>query len=139
VKIKRSDLRGLALMRLKESQLLLKGGYWSGAYYLAGYAVECALKACIAKATERYEFPDKRRVDKSYTHKFEDLLGVAGLARQLGNAENPDTRLASNWALVKQWSPEARYELHSETDATALLEAVQNRKDGILSWLKKHW
>ncbi len=139
MKIKRQDLRELAALRLREAQLLLSGGCWSGAYYLAGYTVECAIKACIARGTERYEFPDKRRVDKSYTHKLEDLLGVAGLARQLREAAAPNTRLASNWALVKEWTEEARYELHSETDATALLEAIQNRKDGVLSWLKKHW
>jgi len=45
-----------------------------GAYYLAGYAVECALKACIAKKTQRHEFPDKRRVDASHTHNLIQLL-----------------------------------------------------------------
>jgi HEPN domain-containing protein len=139
VKIKRQDLRGLAMLRLREAQSLLRGGYWSGAYYLAGYAVECAIKACRAKGTERYEFPDKRRVDRSYTHKLDDLLGVAGLAPQLREAELADERLASNWSLVTEWTEEARYKLHSETDATAFLEAVQNRKDGVLSWLKQHW
>ncbi len=127
------------MLRLREAQSLLRGGYWSGAYYLAGYAVECAIKACIAKGTERYEFPDKRRVDRSYTHKLEDLLGVAGLAQQLRDVEGHDKPLASNWALVKEWNEEARYKVHSEADAVALLEAIQNRKDGVLSWLKKHW
>ena len=127
------------MLRLREARLLLNGGYWSGAYYLAGYAVESALKACIARGTERYEFPDKRRVYKSYTHKLEDLLGVAGLARQFRETQDPDKQLASNWALVQKWTEEARYQLHSETDATELLEAVQNRKDGVLAWLKKYW
>jgi len=40
---------------------LLRLGLFDGAYYLAGYAVECALKACIAKGTQRFEFPDKRK------------------------------------------------------------------------------
>jgi HEPN domain-containing protein len=62
VKLKRRDLRELALLRLKEAQVLFANGCWSGAYYLAGYAVECALKACIAKGTERHEFPDLKRV-----------------------------------------------------------------------------
>lgn len=139
MKLKRRDLRELAALRLREAQSLHRSGFWSGAYYLAGYAVECSLKACIARRTERHEFPDKRRADKSYTHKLEDLLGVAGLAPQLQEAKLADERLASNWRLVTEWSEEARYKLHSETDATAFLEAVQNRKDGVLSWLKKHW
>lgn len=53
--MKRQDLRELALLRLKEAQVLFANGCWSGAYYLAGYAIECALKACIAKKTERFE------------------------------------------------------------------------------------
>jgi hypothetical protein len=35
-------------------------------YYLAGYPVEFALKACIAKSTERHDFPDKRRANQSH-------------------------------------------------------------------------
>ena len=44
-----------------------------GAYYLAGYAIECALKACIAKATRRYDFPDRKKVDASHTHDLREL------------------------------------------------------------------
>jgi hypothetical protein len=41
----RSDLQQLTEMRIRESGILLTGAESSGAYYLAGYAVECALKA----------------------------------------------------------------------------------------------
>jgi HEPN domain-containing protein len=64
---------------LKEAKALLDAGLPDGAYYLAGYAVECALKACIAKSTLRYDFPDKTTVDKSYTHSLTQLVGVANL------------------------------------------------------------
>lgn len=56
----RKGLQELSNVRLKEAKALLKVGMADGAYYLAGYAVECALKACIAKETRRYDFPDKR-------------------------------------------------------------------------------
>jgi HEPN domain-containing protein len=55
----RKDLRALSRVRLSEARALFKAGLPDGAYYLAGYAVECALKACIAKETQRYEFPEK--------------------------------------------------------------------------------
>ena len=55
----RNDFQRLALLRVKESRALLQRGFYKGAYYLSGYAVECALKACIAKKTQRHEFPDK--------------------------------------------------------------------------------
>lgn len=45
----RSDFQDLAQIRLAEAAALLQAERFDGAYYLAGYAVECALKACIAK------------------------------------------------------------------------------------------
>ena len=73
----RKDLRALSRVRLSEARALLNAGLPDGAYYLAGYVVECALKACIAKETQRYEFPEKKRVDASYTHNLKELVRVA--------------------------------------------------------------
>ena len=75
----RKDLQELSKVRLREAQALLRTGVADGAYYLAGYAVECALKACIAKGTQKYEFPDKKRVDSSYSHNLDVLVKLAGL------------------------------------------------------------
>jgi HEPN domain-containing protein len=137
--LKRQDLRELALLRLKEAQVLFANGCWSGAYYLAGYAIECALKACIAKRTERYEFPEKERVNRSYTHRLIPLLQVADLEKPLREAERNHPQLAKNWLFVTEWSEEARYEQHSEADAATLLNAIRDRQDGVLPWLKKKW
>jgi HEPN domain-containing protein len=137
--LKRQDFRELALLRLKEAEVLFANGCWAGAYYLAGYAVECALKACIAKRTERHEFPDLKRIKSSYTHDLVELLRVADLNGPLREATQSDSQFALNWLSVEQWSVEARYERRSESDAKALLEAVQNRRYGVLPWLKKHW
>jgi len=51
----RTELQRLSRIRIKEAKFLLDGGCYNGAYYLAGYAVECALKACIAKQTHRHD------------------------------------------------------------------------------------
>ena len=75
----RRDLQELSKVRLKEARALMKLGLYDGAYYLAGYAVECALKACIAKDTRRHQFPDKKRVDLSHSHDLLQLIRVAGL------------------------------------------------------------
>lgn len=48
----RKDFQDLAMVRVREAEMLLAAGLFDGAYYLAGLAVECALKACIAKATQ---------------------------------------------------------------------------------------
>jgi len=42
-------LQKLAEVRLKDAQALLGRKRWSGAYYLSGYVIECALKACLLK------------------------------------------------------------------------------------------
>jgi len=53
----RLDLQQLAWERSGDAQELLAAGRWSGAYYLCGYAVECGLKACIAKLSRLHDFP----------------------------------------------------------------------------------
>jgi HEPN domain-containing protein len=58
--VTRKELEALSRIRLREAEALARLGMSDGAYYLAGYCVECALKACIAKATQRQEFPDKK-------------------------------------------------------------------------------
>jgi HEPN domain-containing protein len=52
----RTDLQILAEDRLKDAEVLLAKGRFAAAYYLAGYAVECGLKACIAKLTKAEDF-----------------------------------------------------------------------------------
>jgi hypothetical protein len=57
--VNRTDFQELADVRIGEAEVLVAQGKWDGAYYLAGYAVECALKACIAKLTNLHDFPPK--------------------------------------------------------------------------------
>lgn len=53
----RREFRELTTLRLAEARALLDAGLPDGAYYLAGYAVECALKACISRQTRQHDFP----------------------------------------------------------------------------------
>ena len=39
----RADLQAMAEERVKDAKALLDGGRWEFAYYVSGYAVECAL------------------------------------------------------------------------------------------------
>jgi len=137
--VTRRDLRGLALIRLKEAKVLLRNGYYDGAYYLSGYCIECALKACIAKRTCRYEFPDKKTANASHTHRLEDLLRVAQLAAALGEEVGKNRIFEANWNLVKDWSEQSRYKKHTQREAEALLSAVGDKKVGVLKRIKPHW
>jgi hypothetical protein len=91
-----------------EAKALLKVGMADGAYYLAGYAVECASKACISKGTKRYEFPDKERAVSSYSHKLQDLVKVAGLEQALAGLVRTSPEFRTNWEAVKSWTEQSR-------------------------------
>ena len=134
----RSDFQQLAKLRLREAKLLLQANAPDGAYYLAGYAVECALKACISKQTLRHDFPDLKRARDSYTHNAKALVLVAGLKSPFEEVMR-QSEFATRWEIVIQWSEESRYSSHSQREAFDLIDAIENRRHGILQWLKKHY
>jgi HEPN domain-containing protein len=133
--VNRKDLQFLAHTRLAEAKALLEAGHPDGAYYLAGYAVECALKACIARGTQRYEFPDKKSVDASHTHNLRDLIKIANLELVHLEEAKRDSAFRSNWDLVQQWSEHSRYRRHDSGLAKALVEAIGDRKHGVMVWI----
>jgi HEPN domain-containing protein len=137
--VNRKDLQLLARTRLAEAKALMGAGFPDGAYYLAGYAVECALKACIARGTERHDFPDKKSVDASYTHNLKDLVKVANLEMARSQEAGSDPVFGRYWDLVQQWSEQSRYRRHSSGLAQALVEAVGDRKHEVIAWIRRHW
>ena len=135
----RRDLRRLARIRLKEARILLNANCFDGAYYLSGYAVECALKACIAKTTKRSEFPDLEKVKGSYTHKFTELVKLARLQATLEAEQARDAAFRSNWRSVSNWTEQSRYAEQAEHEARTLYKAISDREHGVMRWLKRHW
>jgi HEPN domain-containing protein len=136
----KSDLEALVDIRVKEAKLLLDNNCYEGAYYLLGYALECAIKACIAKQVKEHDFPDKQLANVSFTHRLGDLLGVAGLKQKLQEKERTDEEFKLNWAVTKDWSEDARYEhTTEETLAKDFFRAITNEKTGILIWIKSWW
>jgi HEPN domain-containing protein len=57
--VNRAEFQRLAETRIADARALFEAGRNDAAFYLAGYAVECALKACIAKKTREHDFPAK--------------------------------------------------------------------------------
>jgi HEPN domain-containing protein len=127
----RGEFQELAMIRIHDAKVLLENKCFDGAYYLSGYAIECALKACIAKKTKEFDYPDKKLVDKIYTHDFSKLIGVVGL--------KVDESIAARWGTVKDWSEQDRYRRHTEKEARDMYDAVANSKEGVLEWIKQHW
>jgi HEPN domain-containing protein len=137
--LNRKELQALSRIRLREARALARVGMNDGAYYLAGYSVECALKACIAKMTQRHDFPDKRKADVSYTHSLRNLLVVARLDELQVEEANHDATFRNNWNLVQSWSEQSRYGTTRAETARKLIEAVEDRNHGVLRWIKQHW
>lgn len=135
----RRELQRLARTRLRDARTLLRARRYDGAYYLSGYAVECAFKACIAKRTRRFEFPDRQRAEKSWTHDLERLLRAAGLDTALDADMRTDKVLERYWAIVRDWKETSRYERHAATEAQALYEANSDGQHGVFRWLRQHW
>ena len=135
----KADLEELAAIRIKEADVLLTADCYQGAYYLAGYALECILKACIAKQVKEFDFPDKKLANDSYTHNLTNLLNTAGLKEKLAAQENQNEGFKLNWAVVKMWSEESRYECVIKKQAAQnLFNALTDNESGILPWLKKY-
>jgi HEPN domain-containing protein len=135
----RGDFQRLTEVRLADAQLLLENGQYDGAYYVAGYAIECALKACIAKQTNQYDFPQLKTVRDSYTHDLSSLLRLAGLERELDLRAAGDLLFAQNWTFLKDWSEESRYASSTEANAASLFAAIADSEHGVLPWLRTHW
>lgn len=134
-----ADLRELSRTRLRETRALLAAQEWSGAYYLAGYAVECGLKACIAAQFSRHHMPDLKVVKESYTHDLDALVKQAQLDGQLRAAERTDSIFALNWAVTKDWNETSRYRIWSQGEAEDIYKAITQRGHGVFRWVKQYW
>jgi HEPN domain-containing protein len=135
----RADFQQLAELRLREAQALLAAGLPDGAYYLAGYSVECALKACIAKRTQEHDFPEKKLVNDSHTHDLGKLLQLAELKTELDVEIDANPAMRSNLETVQDWSEAARYQRNKPWDAEVLLKAIEDEKGGMLPWIRQRW
>jgi len=118
----------------------LRNRKFSGAYYLAGYSIECALKARLAKRTKRYEFPPEPGfVRDLYTHNLGQLLDKADLKEAFDREEARDPEFGVNWSIIKDWNPKSRYEQKSQRKAQAIVKAVSDPQHGVLRCIRRRW
>lgn len=138
-KLKRNDLQNLARTHLQAVRLLLDGQAFSGAYYLTGLAVECAIKACIACTTEEFDFPDFKRAQDSWNHDLIKLLNTAGLTDAMTIRGASDPAFKANWLTVKDWKVDSRYEQKPEAEARSIYNATTDVTHGVLPWIEGYW
>jgi len=140
--VNRGDFQELAELHLQHGEALLDAKLYSGAYYMCGYAVECALKACICKNTAQFDFyPHPRKVvENAWSHDFTKLVGVAGLQDQFRLARNTDAVLHVNWNEIDGWSEDSRHESKKGSQAAEnLITAVSDPDHGVLACIKRYW
>lgn len=125
---------------MRDADALLTAGRWDAAYYLLGYCVECALKACVAKQFRLHEVPDKKLVNSFYTHRLDELLTISGVKSEMEIHAKTDSSFEINWNTMRDWSETTRYDIGiTEAFARGMYDAVTNTASGILPWLKTRW
>jgi HEPN domain-containing protein len=123
-----------AIQRYEEARVLRKADLTTGAVYLAGYAIECILKALILDAVPRA----KRAATLSsfrgnLAHDYEWLRSKY---LSLGGANFPN-EVTRSFALAADWTTELRYVPRGlgSADADAFLMAAET----ILEWAKRRF
>lgn len=135
----RRDLQNISRLRIQEAKLLLINSSYSGAYYLAGYSVECGLKACIARQMRQSNIPDKKFIQEIYTHNLKDLVKSAGLETNRVDYEKANVNFAAHWAIVKDWNETSRYNIFTQVKAQELYNSITTNKGGVLAWIRQYW
>jgi hypothetical protein len=130
---------------VRDAEVLLASEQWPGAYHMAGYALECALKSCILKHIDDTGiiFKDKEYLDKLpkklWTHDLEQLMDLANLRVEFDQACGANPQLGAHWGIAKDWVEISRYERKSKDEASALYKAITNNPDGVLPWIQPRW
>lgn len=136
----RQEFQLIAETRIEEATILFETKLYSGAYYLAGYALECGIKACLSKQIAEHKIPKKKFITDLYTN---DLLKLIKLDDALSNSYDLESKnnidFLMNWTLVKDWNESARYRTFDKEEAQELIKAITTTKGGMLPWVQQYW
>jgi HEPN domain-containing protein len=136
----RKDLQELSRLRLREAETLYKAHLYDGCVYLAGYAVELALKARICRLLRISQYPSGDIGRAFKIHSLDQLKVLAGLSNEISVSKNKE--LFDNWSRAVDWDPEQRYEAPGKYDANAakaILNGLTAKPNGVFTWLTKRW
>jgi len=130
----------LAEERLREANCLFESGFYDGAYYLGGYAVELFLKARICRLFNKpnfFMFEEVRaEAYKPFrSHDFEQLLFFSGLGVEFNYMREMDKKFNDSWEMLTEWSEAVRYESgKGKEEASQFLKATIQ----FITWIKGH-
>jgi len=112
--------------RLQDAKALFKVKRYGGAVYLAGYVIECLLKAVICEYLRVKQLPNQYTV-----HNLESLLAACGLKDTL----RASPMLAKYFDVILEWTVTMRYRgsIVRADDARKFMEAVTEVRLWLLS------
>jgi hypothetical protein len=142
----RTEFQQIALLRLEEAEILLNQGKYNGCCYLAGYALESALKAAICQRMDNDDFFEalKSETLRAFKiHNLKELLILAGLSRKYEDLRINSPILYDNWLIIFdeiRWSEQLRYQITmTQQNAENMIHAINEPINGILQWIKNYW
>ena len=73
------------------------------------------------------------------THNLEQLIKLGGLQKTFDNA---GVDFKTNWSIATDWSEVNRYKPIGTSTKEAvenIITALEDKNDGVLTWIKKRW
>ncbi len=140
--VDRFQWQQLADRWILDAKAMLDAKRWSAAYYVAGYAVECALKACILKrlgANPEVIFDNRRFSENCWTHDLDDLVSLANLETDRAREIAVNRLLGENWLVVGNWNEKSRYQEVAYYKAKKLYKAITDNVNGVMPWIRIRW
>lgn len=126
--IDKKILRTLIIQKLKDADVLVANNRYSCAIYIAGYALEIALKRKICKIFKFVNgFPENKSEFVLYQNNLKSQPLLAGAITQIRDIKHHDLNkllfysgaeykvkltLLKEWTLVVTWNPEMRYSMN---------------------------
>ncbi|MBD2444795.1 hypothetical protein H6G25_16715 [Dolichospermum sp. FACHB-1091] len=122
---------GASRRRLEDAETLHKQKRWTGAIYLGGYAVECALKSLICYEQRKNHFKETtvfQKIQGASLHNLTNLLNELEYTKKSIQLDRSNILLPA-WKLVSSmWlNDELRYsdKLGDEKDSKEFIAAVK--------------
>jgi hypothetical protein len=141
-----TEFQQIAILRLEEAETLLVQGKYNGCCYLAGYALESALKAVICRQMDNDDFFDvlKSETVRAFKiHNLKELIILAGLSRKYDDLRINNLILYDNWLIIFdeiRWSEQLRYQTAmTQKNAENMILAINQPENGIFEWIRKYW
>jgi len=118
----KTQIDRIAEARLVDAEVLLNSKRFDGSVYLCGYAIELGLKKRICETLKWNEYPTSGKYSTFKTHDLDVLLHLSGIEDKI------KVNYLTEWSIVSQWNPEARYKPIGkiiESDAKDMLESAK--------------